>query len=95
MLQKFTKVVRETLDEPGTGILSWGRVASSIALIASIVWVTKVLLLTGHLPPMDGITGYVIGPYTANKAATAVSSFSGTSRDAEKNKENHGNASTS
>lgn len=77
MRAKFTKILREILSEPNNGGLSWGRVASSVALVASLIWITKILIFTGNLPSMDGITAYVVGPYTANKATTAVQSFAG------------------
>ena len=71
------KVVREIHSEPGPGgTLSWGRIAASASLIASIAWVTKVLIHTGTLPPLDGISGFVVAPYAANRVATAVQSFS-------------------
>lgn len=77
-IQGVKKVLREILSEPGpNGSLSWGRVASSVALVASIIWVSKEIILTGHLPPMEGVTGFMISPYMANKATNAVQAFSG------------------
>jgi hypothetical protein len=77
MLSKVTKVVRETLSEPGTnGTLSWGRVASSVFGLATLVWVSRILYMTHGLPAMDGITTFVLGPYGANKIATAAQAYS-------------------
>ena len=71
------KVVREIMSEPGpNGTLSWGRVASSVLLLAAIVWVSHILFRTHQLPALDGITGFVLAPYGSNKVATAVQSFS-------------------
>ena len=65
------------MSEPGAnGTLSWGRVASSICLIAAIVWISHILIHTHALPALDGITGFVAAPYASNKVATAVQSFS-------------------
>lgn len=77
MFSKVAKLLREIHSEPGTnGTLSWGRVASSFALVSAVVWVSRLLILTHGLPALDGITGFVLGPYGANKAATAAQSFS-------------------
>lgn len=69
-----TKVLREVHQEPG-GSLSWGRVASSFLLISAIAWVTHLILKTGGLPPLDGLTTFVISPYASNKVSAAVQSF--------------------
>lgn len=71
------KAIHGILADPvsPTGNMSWGRVGSTIALLASVFWISYVLYTTGHIPPMDGITGYVIAPYTANKVTTAAQSF--------------------
>ncbi len=70
------RIVREIMSEPNGGGLSWGRVASSVALVAGIVWVSRILILTHGLPALDGITAFVLGPYTSNKVGAAVQSFS-------------------
>lgn len=73
----FRKVMREIHSEPGpTGTLSWGRIAASASLIAAVVWVTKLVFQTHSLPSLDGISGFVVAPYAANRVATAVQSFS-------------------
>jgi len=66
------KLVREVLSEPGGGTLSWGRIASTTTLFAALAWVTHLVLKTGALPALDGISGFIIAPYAANKAATAM-----------------------
>lgn len=70
------KIAKEVFSEP-TGTLSWGRIASTVSLLAAIAWVTKLVLLTHTLPDLSGITGFVSGPYLANKVSTAVQAFSG------------------
>jgi hypothetical protein len=72
----FKKVVREIFSEPGGGTLSWGRIASTVSLLASIVWVSHILIHTHVLPDLGGATGFTVGPYAANKVTTAVQSFS-------------------
>ena len=69
-------MLREVFCEPNTNDLSWGRVASTICLIAAIAWVTRFLLLTHTIPDLNGITAFILGPYTANKVTTAVQAFS-------------------
>jgi hypothetical protein len=71
----MNKLVKEIFSEP-TGTLSWGRIASSVALVAAVAWVTRLVLVTHALPDLSGITGFVIGPYGVNKVATAMQSFS-------------------
>lgn len=73
----FKKLFREIHEEPGTGILSWGRCASSIALFACIGWVSYLLHKNAALPGLVDVTGFVLGPYGANKVTTAISNFSG------------------
>ena len=71
------KTVREIMSEPNGGGLSWGRVASSVALLAAITWVTRVLLMSHAMPgDLSGITGFVVAPYTGSAMKTAVQSFS-------------------
>lgn len=74
-MSAISKRVVEALSEPN-GTISWGRSASSIALIAGMIWVSYILLQTHALPALDGITAFILGPYASNKAANAVQSFS-------------------
>jgi len=77
LLATIKKDVRELFSEPGpTGTLSWGRVASAIALVASLFWVTHIVLLTHVLPSLSSVTGMIVGPYAANKAGAAVQAHS-------------------
>jgi hypothetical protein len=74
---KIKKVFREIMSEPGpNGTLSWGRVASSVCLLASVVWASHIVFTTHAFPAFDGITGFVVAPYGANKVATAAQAFS-------------------
>lgn len=71
------KIFREIFNDPASNTLSWGRVASSVALLAGIAWVSRIVMHTHSLPALDGITGFILGPYAANKVTTAIQSFSG------------------
>lgn len=64
--------IREIFSEPNGGTLSWGRVASAACLCGALVWVSHTVFTTHTLPALDGITGFVIGPYASNKVATAA-----------------------
>jgi hypothetical protein len=76
-LAGIRKVIREIHSEPGpAGTLSWGRIGASASLLAAIVWVSSIVIHTHSLPALDGISGFVVAPYAANRIATAVQSFS-------------------
>ena len=75
MFTGIRKIVREVLSEPGGG-LSWGRVASAISLLASLVWISHIIIHTHAMPDLAGTTALVVGPYAAGKAAAAAQSFS-------------------
>jgi hypothetical protein len=76
-LAGIRKVIREIHSEPGpNGTLSWGRIAATASLVAAIVWVSHLVFRSGTLPSLDGISGFVVAPYAANRVATAVQSFS-------------------
>ncbi len=74
----FKKTVREIMSEPGpNGTLSWGRIASSVLVIAVIVWVSRFLFLNHAFPSgIRELTEFMIAPYGANKVSTALQSFS-------------------
>lgn len=77
MFDSLKKSIREIHSEPGPGgTLSWGRVASSVSLLAVIVWVSHVLIISHQLPSLEGVTAFSLAPYGANKALTTVQSFS-------------------
>lgn len=69
------KLSRELFSESGAGFISWGRVASTVALIAGIAWVTHIVWTTKTLPALDGVTAFGVGPYAANKVAAATQAF--------------------
>jgi hypothetical protein len=74
------KVFREVMSEPGpAGTLSWGRVASSFALIASLVWVSYLLIKAHPIieMPFKDLTTFILAPYGANRLATTIQAFSG------------------
>lgn len=77
LLATIKKDIRELFSEPGpAGTLSWGRVASAIALVASLCWITHIVLHTHALPDMTSTTALIVGPYATNKVGSAVQSFS-------------------
>jgi hypothetical protein len=51
-------------DEPG---ISFGRLATFIALLAVIVWVTKIVWHTNALPALDGVTLFAVSFYGTGK----------------------------
>lgn len=72
----FKEVLYEIFSEPGQASqLSWGRVASGVALLGAVIWISKIVFQTHTLPAFDGITAFVLAPYASNKAATAVQTF--------------------
>lgn len=70
------ETIREIMSEPGlNGTLSWGRIASSVALAAAIGWGCWLVHL--HQPiPFKEMGEFVISPYGANKLSTAIQAFS-------------------
>jgi hypothetical protein len=71
------KTFREIMSEPGpTGTLSWGRVASSLLVLAVIGWVSRILYLTHVMPPLKELTELMLAPYGSGKIAAAVQAFS-------------------
>jgi hypothetical protein len=69
------KISREAFGD-SKGVISLGHVMSAVFGVAAIIWVSRILILTHGLPALDGITAFVIGPYSANKIATVAQSFS-------------------
>ena len=70
--------MHELFSEPGAnGTMSWGRMASALALLGAIVWISRIVFLTHQLPAFDGITAFVLAPYGTNKVITAAQAFSG------------------
>lgn len=73
----LSTAIHELFSEPGpNGTLSWGRVASAVALAGGIVWVSHIVYIMHSLPAFDGVTAFILAPYAANKTATAVQAFS-------------------
>ena len=69
------KICREMFGD-SKGVISLGHVMTGVFGLAALVWISRILLLTHALPPLDGITGFVVAPYGANKIATAAQGFS-------------------
>jgi hypothetical protein len=76
MLDKLKKVIREIHSEPGGGTLSWGRCAATGSLIVVIGCILHVVIHTHTIPDLGSAALFVVSPYTANRVATAVQSFS-------------------
>jgi len=76
-MSAFSNAMHELFSEPGaTGTLSWGRVASAVALVGGVLWVSHIVYTLHSLPAFDGLTAFVLAPYAANKAGSAVQAFS-------------------
>jgi len=75
-LAGIRKVIREIHSEPNSGTLSWGRCAATGALVVASTAILYVVFHTHVLPSMTDAGAFVIAPYTANKVATAIQSFS-------------------
>jgi hypothetical protein len=70
--------LKEGFEEP-TGGLSWGRIASSAAMVAVIAWIAHFLYINRTFPSSDTIkslTEFMLAPYGSNKLITAVQAFS-------------------
>ena len=71
------EAIKEIFSEPGpSGTLSWGRVAATLTLFAGIAWVSHLVFKFHSIPPLGDVTIFSLSPYGANKAITAVQSFS-------------------
>lgn len=56
--------------------LSWGRCASSVALISAISFIGYSVVHNHVLPSAwTDIGGFIIAPYTASKAGTTIQAF--------------------
>jgi hypothetical protein len=75
-LDSFKKIIREIHSEPNGGTLSWGRCAATGSLIVVIGCILHVVCHTHALPPLGDAALFACSPYTANRVATAVQSFS-------------------
>jgi hypothetical protein len=69
------KICREMFGD-SKGVISLGHVMTGVFGLVAIVWVSKIWLWTHALPPLDGITGFIVAPYGANKIANAAQAFS-------------------
>ena len=76
-LEVIKKSIKEIMSEPApVNTLSWGRIASSVALLAVIVWVSYLVLKNHQLPALAEAAGFISAPYASNKITTAIQSFS-------------------
>ena len=70
-----SKISREAFGD-SKGVISLGHVLTGVFGLAAIIWITHIVMATHALPALDGITGFVVAPYGANKIATAAQAFS-------------------
>lgn len=61
-------------DQPG---VSFGRTGSFIALVASIYWVTVIVLRTSTLPDLSGLTFFIGSLYVLGKGVGTVRAIFG------------------
>jgi hypothetical protein len=69
------KICREMFGD-SKGVISLGHVMTGLFGLAALIWISKIWWWTHALPPLDGITGFVVAPYGANKIANAAQAFS-------------------
>jgi len=67
--------LKSLLSEPDGSSISYARVSGSIALLATIGWVTYLVLKTHALPPLGEASAFVSASYAVNKVATAAQSY--------------------
>ena len=64
-MAEFFKFLRSVFSESdGTG--SWSRIASCVALIAVVGWVTYIIVSTKAIPSLDGPISFIAAPYAIN-----------------------------
>lgn len=71
------KFIREVFSE-NNGFGSFGRVASAFTVAAAIFCLCYHTIVAKHLPDAAtaaGLASFAVGPYTANKVATAAGKF--------------------
>jgi threonine/homoserine efflux transporter RhtA len=76
-MSAFVNKIYGMLSEGESTVLSWGRCGSLVAMVASICWVTYLVIRTHTMPDLSGVTAYTVAPYSANKITDAVKSFGG------------------
>lgn len=60
---------------------SWARVASFMALISVIGWVTFLVLKNHAVPPLGDLTVFISTPYAINKVHDGVTTVMGNKAD--------------
>lgn len=74
----FPTHLREALSEDGVG--SYSRYAGAFSIVVAAMWVTYVVVKTGHLPDLGGVATWVTSgqaPYAANQAKKVASAIKG------------------
>ncbi len=67
----FIAFIKSVFSEPdGTG--STARVLSGVLAVASICWISHIVLKTHALPDMAGVAALITAPYGANKIITKI-----------------------
>jgi len=63
-------------SEPEDGP-SFSRIATGILVLASIFWITYVVVKTRAIPDLSGVALFIMALYGANKFTTAITKFAG------------------
>jgi hypothetical protein len=67
--------VQQLFSDCGTA--SFSRVGSCLALIFSCSWVSRIVWKTGALPPLDGLTLFIVSLYGLGKAGETMQRYFG------------------
>jgi len=66
----MTVFLKQLFSESGEA--SFSRVGSLVALLCSCFWVTDIVMRTGSLPGLDGLTFFIGSLYGLGKAGETV-----------------------
>ncbi len=66
----MTIFLKQLFSESGEA--SFSRVGSFVALVCSCFWVTSIVMRTGNLPGLDGLTFFIGSLYGLGKAGETV-----------------------
>jgi hypothetical protein len=75
----MTIFLKQLFSESGEA--SFSRVRSFVALLCSCFWVTDIVMRTGNLPGLDGLTFFIGSLYGLGKAGETCSESWGASRE--------------
>mgnify|MGYP001587562587 CR=1 FL=1 len=63
-----------------SGMASFSRVGTSVALLCACVWVSRIVWKTGALPGLEGLTFFIASLYGLGKAGETVQRILGKSQ---------------